>query len=322
MITTESGLRGRLPDSNFLNHSLTRIRSCIHRIRKRLYSESSAAYWTRYNVTLHRNFQSAEESLAYFHWRNDQYVDYIRLMPVSGRDGKVVLDFGCGPGNDLVGFGVFSKPARLIGVDVSPSSLQEARERLKLHGIAAETILIGPSETSLPIESGSVDYIHSSGVIHHIEEAPKILSELERVLKPGGEIRIMIYNYDSVFLHLHVAYLSRIVKGLYRNLPIREAFAKFTDGEECPVAKVYKPEEFSALAEGAGLACEFLGAAVSIRELADLAMRWQAAMDPGLEEEHRRFLIGLHLDERGIPLFNGIAAGQDGCYRLRKRLEG
>jgi SAM-dependent methyltransferase len=319
MKTTESGLYSRLPDSNFLNHSLTRIRSCAHRIRKALYSETGASYWNRYNVTQHRIFSSATESLAYFHWRNDQYIDYIRLMPVSGLDGKVVLDFGCGPGNDLVGFGTFSKPARLIGIDVSPSSLQEARERLKLHGIAAETILIGPSETSLPIESSSVDYIHSSGVIHHIDDAPKILSELERILKPGGEIRIMVYNYDSVFLHLHVAYLSRIIKGLYRHLPIREAFARFTDGEECPVVHVYKPEEFIHLAGQAGLQCDFLGAAVSIRELADLEMRWRAIMHPALEEEHRQFLIDLRLDERGIPRFNGIAAGQDGCYRLRKR---
>ena len=31
-------------------------------------------------------------------------------MPVNQADGLVVLDYGCGPGNDLVGFGHFSNP--------------------------------------------------------------------------------------------------------------------------------------------------------------------------------------------------------------------
>ena len=80
---------------------------------------SSTSYWTRHNVTLHHDFGNAEDSLRYFHWRNAQYFGYLERMPVSGYDGKVVLDYGCGPGHDLVGFGSFSKPSRLIGIDVS-----------------------------------------------------------------------------------------------------------------------------------------------------------------------------------------------------------
>ena len=103
-------------------------------------SEETAEYWTQHNVTTHYMFSDAKESLDYFDWRNDQYYDYISLMPVIGCDGKTVLDFGCGPGHDLVGFGVYSKPAKLVGVDLSESSLQEARYRLNLHGIEADLI--------------------------------------------------------------------------------------------------------------------------------------------------------------------------------------
>src|SRR5687768_14872252 len=70
-------------------------------------------YWTSHNVTAHLRFASAQESLDYFHWRNSQYPGYIDLMPMSGFDGRIILDFGCGPGHDLVGFGTYSKPARL-----------------------------------------------------------------------------------------------------------------------------------------------------------------------------------------------------------------
>jgi SAM-dependent methyltransferase len=73
-------------------------------------------------VTLHHQFKSAEESLAFFHWRNDQYFGYIERMPVAGFDGKAVLDFGCGPGHDVIGFAIYSSPARLVAADISPAS--------------------------------------------------------------------------------------------------------------------------------------------------------------------------------------------------------
>ena len=78
------------------------------------HGQRSAAYWEGHNVTLHHGFRDAAESLAYFRWRNDQYIGYIERMPVSGFDDKAVLDFGCGPGHDLVGFTTHSRPSRLV----------------------------------------------------------------------------------------------------------------------------------------------------------------------------------------------------------------
>lgn len=96
--------------------------------------EAVEDYWSANNVTEHREFLDEGASLADFHWRNAQYFRYIDLMPVTGADNLHVLDFGCGPGYDLVGFVTQSKPARLVGVDVSKSSLFEASRRLALHG--------------------------------------------------------------------------------------------------------------------------------------------------------------------------------------------
>lgn len=239
-------------------------------------------------------------------------------MPVDGQDGKVVLDFGCGPGNDLVGFGVYSKPSLLIGADVSPTSLAQAKARLSLHDVTAELVLISETDVALPFDDASVDYIHSSGVIHHTADPVGILREFRRILKPGGEARIMVYNYNSLMLHLHVAYVARIVKGLYSDLPIRDAFGRLTDGEECPLVMVYKPEEFVPLGCSAGLDCSYIGSALAVRELIGLQMRWSAIMHPDLGEEHRRFLLDLRLDGRGLPMYDGTLAGLDGCYSLRR----
>lgn len=296
---------------------MTAIKSIIHGFRRKLFKESSQDFWTRYNVTLHKSFNSPEESIAYFNWRNEQYFDYLKYMPVDGQHRKVVLDFGCGPGNDLLGFHHCSNPEHLIGIDVSPVSLEQAKKRLELHNYAAELIPINENDATLPLENESIDYIHSSGVLHHVPDPAQVLREFKRILRPDGEARIMVYNYDSLWLHLHVAFIARIVKKLYRDISIREAFSRFTDGEECPQANVYKPKEFVELASTAGLNCEFLGAALAVRELADFGLRCAAIMDPDLAAEHRQFLHGLRLDERGLPMHGAALAGIDGCFRLK-----
>jgi SAM-dependent methyltransferase len=279
-------------------------------------SRANVEYWSGFNVTLHHRFTSPAESLEYFHWRNQQYPGYIDLMPVTGQGGKVVLDYGCGPGHDVIGFGVYSAPTRLLAADISPTSLAEAEHRSRLHGLNVEFIRIDERENSIPVEPGSVDYIHTSGVIHHAADAEKVLRELKRVLSPHGRMRVMVYNYASLWLHLYVAYIVRIKQGGYPGLDLRQAFAKTTDSESCPISNVYTPAEFLSLARRCGFDGRFLGAAISVHELKLFPERFEAISDRRLPAEHRDFLSGLEVDRQGYPLHKGTYAGVDGCYEL------
>ncbi len=275
------------------------------------------AYWTGHNVTLHRTFSSAAESLAYFKWRNDQYFNYIELMPVVGFDNKSVLDFGCGPGHDLVGFATKSQPTRIVGVDVSPTSLAEARARLAVHGKTAELVQLDPHSLEIPLATGTVDHIHSSGVLHHTPDPLALLKELRRVLRRDGTMNVMVYNYDSVWLHLYVAYVKRILEGLYATEDIREAFRHTTDGVDCPISNVYRPDEWIALCSAAGFRAEFSGSAISLWECSLLSRyRFEACMQESLPVESREFLLGLTIDSHGYPMHQGNYAGVDGCFRL------
>lgn len=276
-----------------------------------------SAYWTGHNVTLHRTFASAADSLAYFKWRNDQYFNYLELMPVTGFDSKAVLDFGCGPGHDLVGFSAMSQPNRLVGADVSSTSLAEARARLAIHGKNVELLQLDPRSSEIPLASGSIDHIHSSGVLHHTPDPLALLKELRRVLRPDGTMNVMIYNYDSVWLHLYVAYVKQILEGLYVGEDIRAAFRHTTDGVDCPISNVYRPDEWIALCNAAGFKGGFSGAAVSLWECSLLGRyRFDACMREELPAESREFLLGLTLDSQGYPVHRGNYAGVDGCFRL------
>lgn len=279
----------------------------------------STTYWTQHNVTGHRVYASAAESLDAFDWRSNQYFGYLDLMPVAGHDGRAVLDYGCGPGHDLVGFAHFSKPAQLVGADVSSTSLGEARARLALHGAPVELVQLGGQREPLPFADASFDYIASSGVLHHVEDPVHTLRELRRVLRPGGELRVMIYNYPSVYLHLYVAYQMRIQQKRYADLPLPDAFRNLTDGPGCPISRAYTPAQWLELADQAGFEGRHLGNAISAHELHVLPQRYLALQDPSLPREHRQFLRELTLDARGLPLHDGQVAGIDGCFALRPR---
>ncbi|MEO8542840.1 MAG: methyltransferase domain-containing protein, partial [Burkholderiaceae bacterium] len=282
---------------------------------EQLGSEETKEYWTQHNVTLHHGFNSVDESLEYFHWRNDQYFNYIQLMPVAGFAGRTILDFGCGPGHDLVGFGVYSKAAKIFGADLSSSSLGEAAGRLALHGIEAELVELSPDAPTLPFADAQFDHIHSSGVLHHTPDPVGILKELSRVLKPGGTMNIMVYNYDSLWVHLYVAHQRTLVENLYTDLGIRERFKHSTDGDGCPISNCYRPQEWVALCAEAGLTAEFSGAAISMHEMTLFPSRYLAIQNRGLSAESREFLLDLSIDGRGYPKYNGHYAGVDGCYR-------
>lgn len=275
-------------------------------------------YWTGHNVTSHRTFTTAEASLANLRWRNAQYFDYIDHMPVSGADGLSVLDFGCGPGHDLVGFATESKPARLVGIDISSSSLVEAKARLALHGVEPELYHHDVLKEPLPFEDASIDLVHSSGVLHHMPNMEPALSELRRVLKPGGTAQLMVYHANSLWVHLYVAYELQIVQGRWTDLDIADAFQKSTDGPDCPISRCYTQQGFIDLVARHGFAFERFGVAVSTWEMSLLPMRYAAIMDPKLPADSRDFLAGLTFDARGLPLSRfGVLAGIDGCYRFK-----
>lgn len=265
-----------------------------------------------------RNLKTAQESLDHFYWRNSQYPGYIELMPVSGQDDQNVLDYGCGPGHDLVGFGVSSIPKKLYGLDVSKTALDASRKRLDLHGIEAELIHVEESTNEIPIPTSSIDYIHSSGVLHHCKNLDAILKEFHRILKPDGKISVMVYNYNSIWLHLYVAYVLQIEKKKLTGYSILEAFRRSTDGEECPISNCYTKEQFIDIMKEYSFKGNLTGCYISSYELSFVERSSTAQSHADLDCEHVEFLKALTYNDKGLPLYDGNIAGIGGCYNFTK----
>lgn len=116
--------------------------------------------------------------------------------------GKLVLDAGCGSGR-------FSEialklGARLIAIDYS-NAVDAAYENLK-----SENVLIVQGDlANLPIQSQSLDFVYCIGVLQHTKNPERIVGELLRCLKPGGELTLTFYENSSWHVKLHSKYLLR-----------------------------------------------------------------------------------------------------------------
>ncbi len=280
---------------------------------------SSAEYWTQHNVTQHYAFTSKEDSLLFMRWRFAQYLNYENLMPCTGFDNKIVLDYGCGPGHDVVGFVEYSKPTKIIAMDVSTSSLAETQKRITLHDASALVdIQLIQEQEGIPLEDNSVDYIHSSGVLHHAPNLDKILREFHRILKPDGLIKIMVYNSDSIWNHLYVPYILQITRGVNSDCTLEDAFRKSTDGNACPISRRYTADEFLEIGRKSSLSGKFLGAAISLDEMDWVSQKNKAMSDIRLAEKHRIFLKNLTFDEYLRPIYKGNIAGIDAVFEFKK----
>jgi len=145
--------------------------------------------------------------------------------------GKRILEVGCGTGTDLLQFLRAGADAR--GIDMSSRSVALARKRLSLSGFNDGRVLLGDAE-NLPFPSNSFDLVYSWGVLHHTPDTAKAIAEVHRVMRPGGEIRIMLYHKWSL---LSLQFYIRF--GLLRARPFRSLDDIMATHQESPGTKVY-----------------------------------------------------------------------------------
>ncbi len=104
--------------------------------------------------------------------------------------GETVLDLGSGAGIDLLlAADKVGAEGRVIGVDMTDEMIARARANIAAAGRANVEVRKGFIE-ELPVEDASVDVVISNCVINLSPNKPRVFSEIARVLKPGGRMRV------------------------------------------------------------------------------------------------------------------------------------
>jgi ubiquinone/menaquinone biosynthesis C-methylase UbiE len=155
-----------------------------------------AAYW---NEHIH-DLEIATEpvgSAGFFRELDEYRFDKLRYLPqvvnFPSYRGKTLLEVGCGAGIDLVRFA--RAGAIVTGVDLAQVSIDLARQNFAQNGLEAELRVMNGEALDFPDNSFDVVYAH--GVLQYTADAAQMARELHRVLKPGGEAIVMVYNRYS-----------------------------------------------------------------------------------------------------------------------------
>ena len=278
---------------------------------------SSEDYWSSVHVAApKKGFESRGQSLEFLSSRNNMYPTQEQLLPTSNANFKDVLDYGCGPGNDIVGFLENSRANSLVAVDVLPLAIKIAKSRVIHHKGNVNFINISEKDSSLPFKDKSFDIIHSAGVLHHTPDIDLILSEFSRIIRDDGYGQIMVYNQNSIWLNLYIPYHCQIIRGLYKGLTPLQAFPRTTDGEGCPIANCYTSERFIEICDRNGLACEYVNAAPSILEIESLKDIKKALAHKYFPNECKAFLKEVRFNQLGFPIYKNYVAGLNSVYKI------
>lgn len=157
----------------------------------------------------------------------DEAFDYIGSA-LNAPQNSTFLDVGCGIGAHSIRLakGGFS----VLAIDFSESILQKAELNLQSHGLLSKIKLQRENILSLSFADETFDYILCWGVLMHIPDIDKAISELDRVLRNDGVLVISegnMFSLESIFLRTLKRLLGR-EKAIVRRTPAGLEFTTST----------------------------------------------------------------------------------------------
>jgi SAM-dependent methyltransferase len=175
---------------------------------------------------------ASAESLARFDRAYLERYPYLSgYLPDGQLAGARVLEIGLGYGT-LSGQ-LIARGALFHGVDIARGPVEMARHRLRLAGQDADGRVMEASALALPHPDAGFDFVYSIGCLHHTGNLPRAISEVHRVLRPGGTAVVMLYHEHSLRRLLAVK-----LPALVRRAPVDERQRRMYDknlaGEAAP----------------------------------------------------------------------------------------
>ncbi len=148
----------------------------------------------------------------FFLYRNKQrpsrHARNICLRFMNHCHAMSVLEVGCGVGLTLQQIIGFTKESVLVtGCDIDPEMLRLAAEVNRLE-MGSRVSLVCNGDDSLPFAADAFDLVFSEASLHHFEDARSMISEMWRVLKPGGNLVIVDANPESLLARGYATYVK------------------------------------------------------------------------------------------------------------------
>jgi ubiquinone/menaquinone biosynthesis C-methylase UbiE len=179
-----------------------------------------------------REFFEESEKIR-FDKRNHFYLK--ELIDFKKFKGKKVLEIGVGIGIDAKQFA--QNGAIFTGIDLTPNAVKISKKLFKMYNLKGD-FSVADAE-NLPFEDNFFDVVYSCGVLHHTPNTKETIKEVYRVLKPGGQAIIMLYNKQSRHYLIDILLYRHIIRLGFVRQSFQDTLNQNTDGVENPLSKAY-----------------------------------------------------------------------------------
>lgn len=134
--------------------------------------------------------------------------------------GEQVIEIGFGTGNSLLHLAKAVQPnGKVVGLDVSEGMQRVAQQKVEAAGVAESVELQVGNAVALdqPDDSFDAGYLSFTLELFSEEDTPAVLSELKRVLRPGG--RLAVVSMATVLEGESESVLEKTYKWMHRHFP-------------------------------------------------------------------------------------------------------
>lgn len=136
-------------------------------------------------------------------------IDLLGLKP-----GSRVLDVGCGTGDDAREIAaIVGANGRVVGIDPSETMITESKKRAASFGLSVEFLIMDARKLDLP--DASFDFVRTDRVLMFVPEIEQAISEIVRVLRPGGDVVASELDHEMHFQDSHFPDISRKVCSVF-----------------------------------------------------------------------------------------------------------
>ena len=131
------------------------------------------------------------------------------IEAVNIQAGESILDIGCGTGfltSDMAP--IVTESGQIIAIDPKPTMVKAAKQRCTEY---AQVKVRQGNVTSIPSKNNQFDLVTCTQVLLYVEDIDKALSEIYRVLKPGGRAAILETDWQGVVINSNFPELTRTI---------------------------------------------------------------------------------------------------------------
>jgi len=140
-------------------------------------------------------------------WRN------FTMRKMQVQPGQTAIDLCCGTCDWTIALAQASETGQVIGLDFSQNMLNFGHKKINQLGLQQQITLINGNAMAIPFPDNQFDYATIGFGLRNVPDLDQVLSEMRRVVKPGGKVVCLEMSKPTVepFRTLYYAYFNHML---------------------------------------------------------------------------------------------------------------